>query len=114
MTNQRTSYMAHRDGEIAKHREALELSRALVRQGWGSQDESHRQFFTSQFMPDADKDIQHSLNETQRLAAAPEMAERFLRANADADVSDQLAKITAPTLVLYPTGDLRVPYPLGQ
>jgi pimeloyl-ACP methyl ester carboxylesterase len=103
----------HRD-DVEKQKERIELGCALIRNGWGSGEESHRQFFTSQFMPDADKELHHSLNETQRLAATPEMAERFLRANADFDVSALLPKITAPTLVLHPTGDLRVPFPLGQ
>lgn len=101
-------------GEPERNRERIDLGCALIRNGWGSSEESHRQFFTSQFMPDADKKMQHSLNETQRLAATPEMAERFLRANADLDVSAQLSKINVPTLVLHPTGDLRVPFPLGQ
>jgi pimeloyl-ACP methyl ester carboxylesterase len=103
----------HRD-DPEKQKDRIELGCALIRNGWGSGEESHRQFFTSQFIPDADKEVQHSLNETQRQAATPEMAERFLRANADADVLDQLPRIAAPTLVLHPTGDLRVPFPLGQ
>jgi len=103
----------HREN-LAKQKENLALGCALIRNGWGSNEESHRQFFTSQFMPDADKELQHSLNETQRLAAAPEMAERFLISNADADVSALLPAIECPTLVLSPTGDLRVPFPLGQ
>jgi pimeloyl-ACP methyl ester carboxylesterase len=103
----------HRD-DPDKQKERIELGCALIRNGWGSDEESHRQFFTSQFMPDAERELQHSLNETQRLAATPEMAERFLRTNADFDVSPLLPKIEMPTLVLHSTGDLRVPFPLGQ
>lgn len=103
----------HRD-DVEKQKERIELGCALIRNGWGSDEESHRQFFTSQFMPDADKEMHHSLNETQRLATKPEMAERFLRANAAIDVAALLPKIAAPTLVLHPTGDNRVPFPLGQ
>lgn len=58
--------------------------------------------------------MQRSLNETERLAATPEMAERFLRANAAADVSALLPTIRIPTLVLHSTGDVRVPFALGQ
>lgn len=97
-----------------KQKQTLELGRALVRNGWGSGEESHRQFFTSQFIPDANKELQHSLNEMQRVAATPEMAERFLLTNADINVVDYLAKIKTPTLVLHATGDLRVPFSLGQ
>lgn len=97
-----------------KQKQTLELACALIRDGWGSNDESHRQFFTSQFIPDADKALQHSLNEMQRVAATPEMAERFMLANAEVDVRDYLPRIKTPTLVLHPTGDLRAPYSLGQ
>ena len=95
-------------------RQKIELACALIRSGWGSQDESHRQFFTSQFIPDADKTLQHALNEVQRVATTPETAERFLLATAEADVSADLARVKCPTLVLHSTRDLRVPFALGQ
>lgn len=72
------------------------------------------EFFTSQFIPDADKELQHSLNEMQRVAATPEMAERFVRAIANMNVANELSKIKTPTLVLQATGDLRAPYSFGQ
>jgi pimeloyl-ACP methyl ester carboxylesterase len=103
----------HRD-DLAREKETLELGCALIRNGWGSDAESHRQFFTSQFMPDADRDLQQSLNETERVAATPEMAERFLRANAEANVTALLPTIRIPTLVLHATRDTRVPFALGQ
>ncbi len=97
-----------------KQKEALELACALVRNGWGSNEESYRQFFTSQFIPDADRELHHSLNEMQRVAATPQMAERFVRAIADINVSGELSKVKTPTLVLHATGDLRVPYSFAQ
>ena len=97
-----------------KGKETLELACALVRNGWGSDDEAYRQFFTSQFIPDADRKLQQSLNEMQRVAATPEMAERFVRAGADIDVTGELAKIKTPTLILHPTGDLRSPFSFGR
>lgn len=103
----------HRENP-AKHREQIELSCALIRNGWGSDEESYRQFFTSQFIPDASKELQGSLNEMQRVAATPEMAERFLRTNADINVVELLPKIKTPTLVLHATGDLRVPFSAAQ
>lgn len=103
----------HRE-DMPGQREALELGCALIRSGWGSNEESHRQFFTSQFIPEGSKELQHSLNETQRLASTPDMAERFLRANADANVADLLPALRIPTLVLHPKGDLRAPFALGQ
>ena len=42
----------HRD-DVDHEKQKLELSRALVRQGWGSDKEAYRQWFTSQFIPEA-------------------------------------------------------------
>jgi pimeloyl-ACP methyl ester carboxylesterase len=100
--------------DIPHQNEDLELGCSLIRNGWGSNAEAHRQFFTSQFIPDGDRELQHSLNETQRLASTPEMAERFLRANADGNVAHLLPTIRIPTLVLHSKGDLRAPFALGQ
>jgi pimeloyl-ACP methyl ester carboxylesterase len=108
-----TRGLLHRDNP-EKQKEALELACTLVRNGWGSDDESYRQFFTSQFIPDADRKLQHSLNEMQRVAATPQMAERFVRAIADVNVAGELFKIKTPTLVLHTTGDLRAPYSFAQ
>jgi pimeloyl-ACP methyl ester carboxylesterase len=97
-----------------KQKQTVDLARALVREGWGSDEESHRQFFTSQFIPDGTSNDHHSLNEMQRRAATPEMAERYLVANANINVVDLLAQVKVPTLILHPKGDLRVPFSLGQ
>ena len=97
-----------------EEKKKIELACGLIRSGWGGQEESHRQFFTSQFIPDASKELQHSLNELQRVAATPEMAERFLLASNEADVSADLARIKCPVLVLHSTRDLRVPFSMSQ
>jgi len=103
-----------REGDMTKAQEGLDLTRALIRQGWGSDDESHRQFFTSQFMPDASRELHQALNKLQQQATTPEIAERFLMTNATIDVRDQLPLVKAPTLVLHSNGDTRVPCSLGQ
>jgi pimeloyl-ACP methyl ester carboxylesterase len=97
-----------------EEKKKIELACGLIRSGWGGQEESHRQFFTSQFIPDASKELQHSLNELQRVAATPEMAERFLMASTEADVSADLVQIKCPVLVLHSTRDLRVPFSMSQ
>jgi pimeloyl-ACP methyl ester carboxylesterase len=106
--------LLHRGGDPEKQKQSLELARALVREGWGSEAESHRQFFTSQFIPDGTAEQQHSLNELERVSAAPEMAERSIIELANVNVVDLLPKVKAPTLVLHVRGDLRVPFALGQ
>ena len=92
----------------------LDLTRTLMREGWGGDQESHRQFFASQFIPDGTTELHHSLNEMMRVAATPEMAERFMTAIADTNVVDLLPTIKTPTLVLHARGDQRQPLALGQ
>ena len=97
-----------------KNKNTLELERALVRQGWGSDEDSHREFFTSQFIPDGTIEHHRALNELQRVATSPEVAERILCINANTNVVDRLPRVRTPTLVLHARGDLRVPFSEGQ
>jgi pimeloyl-ACP methyl ester carboxylesterase len=105
--------LLHRENP-EKQKQTLELSRALVREGWGSDQDSHREFFTSQFVPDGTMEHHHWLNKVQRISAAPEVAERILCLNADINVTNLLPKVRVPTLVLHTRGDLRAPFSLGQ
>lgn len=97
-----------------KQKEAFELARGLVRAGWGSHEESHRQFFTSQFIPDGTVDDYHSLNEMQRVATTPEIAAQFLFTNANIDVVPLMPQVKVPTLVLHSKHETRVPFALSQ
>lgn len=97
-----------------KEAKLLELSRALVREGWGGSQETYRQWFTSQFIPGATAEEFHWFNELQRVSATPEMAERYLVEAAKINVAEILPKVTTPTLVVHSMGDVRVPFALGQ
>jgi pimeloyl-ACP methyl ester carboxylesterase len=97
-----------------KRRQTLELNRALIREGWGSDQDSYREFFTTQFIPDGNIEDHRWLNKVQRIAATPEVAERVLCMNANINVVDLLPNIRVPTLVLHSRGDQRVPFSLGQ
>lgn len=105
--------LLHRENP-EKQKETVELGRAVVRGGWGSDQESYRQFFTSQFIPDGTREQQRSLNEMQRIAAAPEMAERFMTEIANINVVELLPRVTTPTLILHARGDLRCPFAEAQ
>ena len=100
--------------DIEKEKENLDLSKALIRSGWGGDGEAHRQFFTSQFMPDANLSLHKSLNEIQRIAATPEIAARYVDSLADTNVERLLTEISVPTLVFHSKGDLRAPFAQGQ
>jgi pimeloyl-ACP methyl ester carboxylesterase len=97
-----------------KQREKLELTRSLIRQGWGSDQDSYREFFTSAFIPDGSIEHYRWLNRSQRIAATAEVAERILDMNAGIDVTGLLPKVRVPTLVLHSRADQRVPFGLGQ
>lgn len=101
-------------GDPIKQKQLLELSLNMVRQGWGSDHDAYRQWFTSQFIPGGTAEQARWFNELERVSASPEMAERHLAANADIDVVDLLPKVTVPTLVLHCRGDARVPFKLGE
>ena len=98
--------------EKAKH--ILELSRALVREGWGSDQESYREFFTSQFFPDGTIEHHRWLNNVQHITATPEIAEQMLCTVAGTNVVDLLPKVRVPTLVMHTRGDVPVPFSQGQ
>lgn len=105
--------LLHREEE-EQQRRTLELSRTLVREGWGSNQVSYREFFTSQFIPDSSTEHHRWLNDIQRIAATPEVAERLLIMNADINVIGLLPTIHVPTLVMHCRDDQRVPFSLGQ
>jgi hypothetical protein len=90
------------------------LECALIRQGWGSDESSYREFFTSQFIPDGTIEHHQSLDRLQRIATTPHVAERILRISAETNVANLLPKLRVPSLVLHARGDLRVPFSEGQ
>ena len=94
--------------------ERVQAMMTLMRHGWGADDPTYRQMFTSQFMPDATKEQWDALNELQRVSASPECAVRYAEAQGDADVTALLPLVQAPTLVMHVRGDLRVPFESGR
>lgn len=84
--------LLHRENP-EKQKQTLELTRALVREGWGSDQDSYREFFTSQFCPDGAIEHHRWLNNVQRIAAASEVAERILCTNAGINVVDLLPTV---------------------
>jgi predicted ATPase/pimeloyl-ACP methyl ester carboxylesterase/DNA-binding SARP family transcriptional activator len=93
------------------HREAL-TSQLL--QGWGQQDPSFRQSFTQLFVPAATQEAMNWFNELQRQSVSPENAVRLQEVFSQIDVTDLLAQVTVPTLVMHGVGDLVVPFAEGR
>jgi pimeloyl-ACP methyl ester carboxylesterase len=101
-------------GNPEKQKQLLELNRIMVREGWGSDHDTYRQWFTSQFIPGGTAEQSRWFNELERMSATPEMAEKHLVASAGINVVDLLQKISVPTLVLHCRDDLRVPFSYGE
>jgi pimeloyl-ACP methyl ester carboxylesterase len=92
----------------------MEALRAIIRQGWGSDDPSYRQLFSSQFIPEGTPEQLQWFSERQRQSATPEIAEKIYVATQTVDVRPLLSQIKVPTLILHCRGDRRVPIEMGQ
>jgi pimeloyl-ACP methyl ester carboxylesterase/DNA-binding CsgD family transcriptional regulator len=95
-------------------REEAEMMCRLAELGWGKQDASFRQFFTTQFIPGGTPEQIEWFNEMERLSTSPENAARFMREFNDIDVVNQLAQVRCPTLVLHSVREVRVPFAEGR
>lgn len=93
---------------------SLDLACSLIRHGWGSKHEAHRQWFTSRFLPEGSTDQFRHFNRMQELSATPEIAEKHLLAAAEIDVTPLLPKVRVPALVLHCEGDIVVPVECGR
>ena len=93
--------------------EAMALN-TLVREGWGKPESAYMSAFVSMFCPDATRIERASLSETQNASATPENATRIRNASDHYDVSECLANIEAPTLIIHASGDALVPVSQGR
>lgn len=73
----------------------------LMRQGWGKETSPFRQMFASLYLPDANDEQIKWWTDMQRTATSPENAVRLRETIDDIDVSDQLARVQTPTLILH-------------
>jgi pimeloyl-ACP methyl ester carboxylesterase len=95
-------------------RQKWEAMITLMRTGWGSDNPTYRQLFTSLFMPDGSEADQRVLTEMGRVAATPEDAAGFMTATLNIDVRNLARQIRAPTLVVHTRGDQIVPLESGR
>ena len=104
----------NRPNLTAADKEGFAAMKTLVRLGWGSDDPTFRQLFTTSMMPNATKEQADAFNELQRLSASSEVAVRYLETVADLDVREYLPQVKAPTLVMHVRGDRRIPIDLSR
>lgn len=95
----------------------IEEMRTLVKLagfGWGRENPSYRQVFTSLLIPDSTAEQAASYNELERMCTTPECAARILSSVGKLDVMDLAPLVQCPTLVLHAQGDASVPYEEGR
>jgi pimeloyl-ACP methyl ester carboxylesterase len=100
-------------GDSAGKRE-YEAIVALAAPGWGRDNPAFRQVFTSRFIPGATSQQMDWFNELCRRTSSPAVAADLLRARAQVDVKDLLAKVHTPTLVVHAREDAVVPVAAGR
>jgi class 3 adenylate cyclase/pimeloyl-ACP methyl ester carboxylesterase len=98
----------------AADHERFAAMKTLTKLGWGSDDPTFRQIFTSLLMPTATREQADCFNELQRLSGSSEGAVRYLETAAEIDVREFLPKIKAPTLVMHVRDDRRIPIQMGR
>ena len=86
----------------------------LIELGWGRDDPSFRQVFTTRFMPDAGLDAIHAFNDMMPLTASAQTAAQIVHANRGIDARAEAARVKCPTLVLHARGDLSIPFEEGR
>ena len=85
-----------------------------VKAGWGRDNPSFRQLFTSLFIPDANSEQMRWFNELERVSASPETAAKILEEIWRIDVRDILAELKTPTIVMHRRGDNAVQFEAGR
>jgi pimeloyl-ACP methyl ester carboxylesterase/DNA-binding CsgD family transcriptional regulator len=86
----------------------------LVRLGWGSDNPTFRQVFTSRFIPGGTDEQIGWYNDLCRKTTTPELAARLLASRCRIDVTALLEKVRTPTLVLHSRDDDIVPISEGH
>jgi pimeloyl-ACP methyl ester carboxylesterase len=74
-----------RPNATAADRERFAAMKTLMKLGWGSDDPTFRQMFTSSMMPTATREQEDAFNELRRMSASPECAVRYLETVGDFD-----------------------------
>jgi pimeloyl-ACP methyl ester carboxylesterase len=102
-------YGAHARGGFLEDDDAEEAFLAMIRAGWARPDPVFRRMFTNIFIPNADEQQMAWMDELQRTSTSTDNAINSRIARHQIDVTDRLAGITAPTLVVHADDDQAAP-----
>jgi pimeloyl-ACP methyl ester carboxylesterase/DNA-binding CsgD family transcriptional regulator len=86
----------------------------IIRLGWGSDNPTFRQIFTSRFVPGASDEQLGWFNELCLKTTSGEVAARLLETRAQINVMHLLAEVRTPTLVLHSREDDIIPLVEGH
>src|SRR5262245_29434086 len=79
----------------------------LVRVGWGTlSTAAYRRMFAELFIPNASEEQMNWFMEMQRRTTTPEIAARIMEASSTIEITDRLALVRTPTLVMHPRRDV--------
>jgi len=92
----------------------VEAGLMMMREGWGSPSPVYRNFFTSNFVPDASREVSESWDELQRVSVNAENAIKIWDMNNRIDTVEVAKQVRVPTLVLHISGDRVVPVSEGR
>jgi pimeloyl-ACP methyl ester carboxylesterase/DNA-binding CsgD family transcriptional regulator len=102
---------AHRDQNVERTYQAMV---DLVRAGWGKENPTFRQLFTSRFIPGGTSEQLRWFNDLCRKTTTGEIAATLLESRSVVDIREHLARVTMPTLVLHARGDEVQPIEEGR
>jgi pimeloyl-ACP methyl ester carboxylesterase/class 3 adenylate cyclase len=94
--------------------EEIEALLTLTKRGWGRDDPTYRQIFTSGFIPGASAEQARWFNDLERMSATAEGAARLIVVFGNLDVRELLPRVTVPTIVFHPRGDAMIPFAEGR
>ena len=86
----------------------------LVRLGWGKDNPAFRQIFTSRFIPGGTDEQVGWFNELCRKTSSPAVTAELLATRAHIQVTDLLAHVRVPTLVIHSRDDVVCPLAEGR
>jgi pimeloyl-ACP methyl ester carboxylesterase len=98
----------------AEERQRRDAMATLMRLGWGADEPTFRQLFTSQFIPGGAKAQIDAFNDLQRRTTSPECAARYFEVVGNIDVRELLPQVVTPTLVMHSRDDRMCPFEAGR
>ena len=86
----------------------------LIEVGWGQDNPAFRRVFTELFIPGATQEQGRWFDDLMRITSEPAIARRVLAGFGDIDITDRLADVKVPTLVLHCRMDACISVKLGR